>query len=409
MLTPELVRARVQQGELKLTGLTSKTRERAQALAGEYLTLAEQNLGATREELRQVWGLVPVTPGERKLADGLLKLVEDACDFGSEVALSPPELRREVFEAASRVRQASGVEQPFDRDRVLQSVAARRGVEACVVEDALYADLKGAQKLRQLQAIDASRLLERYQVGQVQAVLLRAVRVVAEVHNQSPLAYRHLFNKLKFRQLLHRIEVSDTGYRITIDGPFSLFESVTKYGLQLALVLPALLDSDHLALEASLRWGKQRRELKFSFSHRGDSRDAQASKLPDEVERLRQALANKSNHWKISTCAEVLDLPGVGVCVPDLVFERPGERVYLEVLGYWSREAVWRRVELAQRGLEARVLFAVSSRLRVSEAVLENTDNAALYVFKGVMSPAQVLARIEALAASSPKLRRGAQ
>jgi hypothetical protein len=67
-------------------------------------------------------------------------------------------------------------------------------------------------------------------------------------------------------------------------------------------------------------------------------------------------------------------------------------------LGYWSRDAVWRRVEMAQRGLPAPVLFAVSSRLRVSEAVLDESEHAALYVYKGSMSPSQVQKRIALLA-----------
>ena len=33
------------------------------------------------------------------------------------------------------------------------------------------------------------------------------------------------------------------GYAIDIDGPFSLFEQTTKYGLRLALALPAIMAS----------------------------------------------------------------------------------------------------------------------------------------------------------------------
>ncbi len=49
------------------------------------------------------------------------------------------------------------------------------------------------------------------------------------------------------------------GYRIEIDGPYSLFESVTKYGLELALLLPALEACDSVQLVADLRWGKKTR------------------------------------------------------------------------------------------------------------------------------------------------------
>ncbi len=99
--------------------------------------------------------------------------------------------------------------------------------------------------------------------------------------------------------------------------------------------------------------------------------------------------------------ASVLSLPGVGVCVPDLSFEHEehGTRVHLEVLGYWSREAVWRRVELVEAGLSEAILFAVPSRLRVSEEVLGEDLPGALYVYKGSLLPSAVEARLDALAA----------
>ena len=66
-----------------------------------------------------------------------------------------------------------------------------------------------------------------------------------------PAGYRHLFRSLKFHRLLHRIaKIPEGGYLVEIDGPASLFSSTTKYGLQLALVLPALRACDAWALDA---------------------------------------------------------------------------------------------------------------------------------------------------------------
>jgi hypothetical protein len=85
--------------------------------------------------------------------------------------------------------------------------------------------------------------------------------------------------------------------------------------------------------------------------------------------------------------------------VPDLVFERgKRERVYLEVLGYWSRAAVWKRVELVQAGLAERVIFADSARLRVSEEVLGDDVPGALYVYKQAMSARAIAERLAKLA-----------
>jgi predicted nuclease of restriction endonuclease-like RecB superfamily len=300
--------------------------------------------------------------------------------------------------AAERRRSADG---GFDRAAIVGEVAPRFGLDPAEIEEALYSDLRGAHQLLAFRRMAPTQLLERYEVAQRQAVLLRAVRLQARVWCSSPSSYRALFNKLKFRRLLHRIARQDDGsYRIDIDGPFSLFESVTKYGMNLALCLPALEACDALELQASLRWGKGRQALGFTLSRRmARSHDESAPPLPDEVAELIESVERLETGWHAQPCSEILDLPGVGVCVPDLVFEHVSRpRVHLEVMGYWSRDAVWRRVELVERGLGARILFAVSSRLRVSEDVLPPGEPAALYVYKGTMSARSVLRKVEELA-----------
>lgn len=96
----------------------------------------------------------------------------------------------------------------------------------------------------------------------------------------------------------------------------------------------------------------------------------------------------------------MLDLPGVGLVVPDLVFTRGRDRIYFEALGFWSREAVFRRVDLVEQGLSEKVLFAVSSRLRVSEEVLAGDAPSALYVYKGTMNARAVEAKLDRLGLS---------
>ena len=43
---------------------------------------------------------------------------------------------------------------------------------------------------------------------------------------------------------------------------------------------------------------------------------------------------------------------------------------------------MFRRLELVQQGLDQKIIFAASSKLRVSEAVFDG-EHAALYVFRG--------------------------
>ncbi len=206
--------------------------------------------------------------------------------------------------------------------------------------------------------------------------------------------------------------LAEGGYRLEIDGPFSLFQAVTRYGLQLGLALPAIAECDTWTLEADVRWGAERRPVRFSLEGRappGGGETAAAAATagrpagPGALEIFTAAFDKLGSDWRIERDPAVLDLPGAGLCIPDLAFERElggrAVRVYLEVLGFWSREAVWRRVDLVRAGLPHRILFAVSRDLRVSEELLQDTSTAALYVFTRVLGARAVLGRLDTLAA----------
>jgi predicted nuclease of restriction endonuclease-like RecB superfamily len=228
----------------------------------------------------------------------------------------------------------------------------------------------------------AEALVERFERAQFQAVLLRAVRVSAWVRVRDVQQARALFRALKFHRLLFVMRREAEGYRLEIDGPFSLFESVTKYGLQLALIFPILRDCEQLKLSADLRWGKARAPVEFEFESRSRGGLQVKPELSPEAEALCQAV-NKTGGWHAEPNSEILELPGIGLCIPDLRLQRAEQAVYVELMGFWSRDAVFKRVELVEKGLTAPVVFAVSSRLRVSEALLADTGSA-LYVYKGV-------------------------
>lgn len=398
MLTTDLVRATQRAGQLKVKLLAGPERQRALELTEAYLSLARDAVGRAHHELKSAWSAIEVPAREVKLAAGLMKLCEDACEFEAESTLDPRKVREALFAEAAERRRALSPEQRFERGEVLARVAAGFETTPEEIERVLYSDLKSEHRLLVAPTHRAEDIVDGYDLAQLQAVLLRAVQVRAFIECASVETYRTIFRKLKFRRLLFSITPREEGgYRIDIDGPFSLFESVTKYGLSLALMLPALLTADRVRLDADVRWGKAKKPLVFSLERGavGARRD-DTPLVGDEVAGLATAFDKLGSAWRVAHAEQVLDLPGVGVCVPDLRFEHPsGACVFLEVMGYWSRDAVWRRVELVERGIGVNVIFAVSSRLRVSEAVLAEHPGAALYVYKGALSPRAVLERLE--------------
>jgi uncharacterized protein len=404
VLTADLVHARRRGTELHLVRLADDARPRALALAATLIDVVIAAVGGTHEELTDAIDAVDAEARETRMKDGFAKLLLDRCDLEAPGDIDPEELRRDVFTLASTARAVQGDGEHMDREAVLREVAKSRDTTPEAIDRALFADLKSAAILRGFDRIAAEALVLAYERGQAQAVLLRAVSITVDVEAASAAATRALFRRLKFLRLLHVIEKTKSGYRVTIDGPFSLFESVTKYGQKLALVLPALEGCGAWRLSASVRWGKERVPLSFRLEGGSVGAHAKEPPIPDEIRALMESFAALGTKWRVSSKGSILELPGVGLTVPDLVFERDAAdakrpvRVYLEVMGYWSRAAVWKRVELVQAGLGERVLFAVSSRLRVSEEVLGDDLPGALYVYKGTMSARVIAERLDGLA-----------
>src|SRR5207302_792189 len=124
----------------------------------------------------------------------------------------------------------------FDRDAVLLRVAGELGLGPEVIEHGLFADLKSEQRLIKFKDISAERLLQRYNVGLAQAVLLRSTGVHVTVRNEPPQRYRQLLRRVKFHRLVCEVErLTPESFQLHLDWPLSLFSATQKYGLQMAL------------------------------------------------------------------------------------------------------------------------------------------------------------------------------
>lgn len=399
MLTTDLVRVIRRSGRLHVPMPRPAQRSRLVELATTYTQLAREHVGRTRAELTGALDAVAHEAADFKASRGLRKLVEDRCTFEPCADLDPPVLRRELFSEAASARRSVPGDGTFSRRAVLESVASRLGIGVDDIEAGLYADLRENHRLREFERIDGPALVDAYERALVQAVLLRALRVRVKLSCADPSGYRTFLRKLKFHRLLFTVQRLDDGsHLIVIDGPFSIMKAVTKYGLKLALLVPLLERSGTWELDADVLWDRDREPLLYHLEGKQTARGS-AGRLPDEVRKLLTGFGKLDSPWRAEVAHEILDLPGVGVCVPDLVFThaQTGSRAYLEVLGFWSRDAVWQRVDLVREGLSHPIIFAVSSRLRVSEEVLPADLPGQLYVYKGVMRPSAILERLQAL------------
>lgn len=406
MLTADLVTARRRGDELRLIPVDDARRARIAALAATFSDVARTSVGSTRQQLDDALEARAADADppqrDRRLIAAVMKLIQDGCSFEEPDSDTAAALRREIFRRAAAARRAASATEPFDRGALLAAAAHERGTTVDAIEAGLYGDRPARQRLLTFAARPPAAIAGGFELAEAQAVLLRATRIVAHVRARDAGTYRQVFRTLKFLRLLPVVTASDGGYTIALDGPLSLFQGGTRYGLQLGLALPTIAGCDRWSIEADVRWGNDRRPLRFRAAGAAVASDAATAPppLPDDLAAFVAAFERLESGWRIDREPAVLDLPGAGVCVPDLAFvrARDGARVHFELLGFWSREAVWKRVELVRAGLPHRILFAVSKTLRVGESVLDDAPHAALYVFTRVISAKHVLQRIEQLA-----------
>jgi uncharacterized protein len=396
MLTGNLVRVRHARNRLMpvyLDVTDRDWRDVAEHLLELFRMLPGRTRGEVEDELRETFGDNPT----QLVHQGLAKLLEDRCEFEVDSEVDPAELREKVFIAAAEARRG-GV--PFDRGAVLARVAGDTGSVPEVVDRGLFADLKSEQRLTTFDDCTVDQLLHRYNVALAQAILLRSTGVTVRVFGETPARYRRLFRSIKFHRLICDIQPDGPeAYKLNLDGPLSLFSATQKYGVQLANFLPTLLQCKRFELNATVRWGAQRKEKVFTLndsdglkSHTVDYGDYTPKDLVMFAESFRKSVAG----WELVAAAEVVSLPS-GFWAPDyqLVHKDSGRVVRLEILGYWRRtdaEKLYRRLVNEHR---EPFILAVSEQFNIDESLADDWSTN-IYRFKRTPIPGEIVKLAEA-------------
>ena len=150
MLTADHVRARRKGHDLKITTLSASDEAILLDTASRLILSFERSIGRKRDELNEEIADVIVQPRLIKALEGLKKLLFDRSEFASPKEVNPSELRALVFAIASKMRAELEEESRFERQRALIAAAAETEIDLYQLDDVLYADLKGEQRLTHL-------------------------------------------------------------------------------------------------------------------------------------------------------------------------------------------------------------------------------------------------------------------
>lgn len=399
MLTSDLLRASLYRGKLRPLFLRTgdaEARHSAEPLLELFRKAGGLSLACLREE---VAGLVE--PLDQPVVwKGLARVLEARCTLVSPTLQLGWESRFKLFSKAAEIRLAGGLDEPA-RGSLVASEAAILGIDPETLLHMLYADVPGNELVSSFEDITWERLVGEYNLALAQGMLLRAEVLRVHLEAGTSRQLRALVQAAKFHQLHWRISPGEKtgGMDIQLDGPLSLFDSTTKYGIRLACFLPTALAVAGVRVSARVQWGKkQKKSVEWEYT-------ASTAELPTrhqthqgptpEVAGFHKLWNEAGSGWQLELSRRVIPCGDSVYWVPDfeLCKQASGERLFLEILATPGREKLERLVQ----ALEAKADLPWLLVCKGNPGKLE-FNHPGIAWFRTFPSPEKVACQVEARA-----------
>ena len=390
---------------------------------------------------------------DHRLVRGLFAILERRTEFaGPRSAVDPATARRRLFEESA----ARGLALTADmRASIVAAAAARAGVTPAEIEDAMWNDSSERATVRRFRPIDAAALAAAYNMSLAQTLLFRCASL--EVRLRGGAHWKRVLREVKRRQLMYvlepargpddepRAEVSSC----VIEGSASLFRMTDRYGTAMARVLPAVVSSQGWEVSGKIIRhtddGGGARLYRFALSEkshgkllRGGGAEARIPDRYDSSVEERFAAAFEAHFgrdgiggdaggggagarppgrpgadhlgWRLVREPDPL-VAGGRAMIPDFAFERFGRRVYMEIVGFWTRDYIKKKSEKISALLQGGehnagagpvdLIVAVNSALTCSQGMLDMGrdcgDAGRVFSYTGSVPLKPVLARLAAI------------
>ena len=377
--------------------------KRHRAIAQDLIHIFQEHQNKTQGTLNRQLQEMEGEETDYRLKRGLAHLLksDSFSTFDIVSPLDPQELRKRVFAVAAKSaplpqhaqttmeQLASALSEELEQDVIPQQI-----------QQGLYADLAENRILVEFSAPGVDALLHRYNLSQVQGIFYKASHIIINAHRNDPGEYKLLFRYLKLFGLMAYIEGdADHGFTITIDGPTSLFKPSTRYGLDIAKLIPALLHVTKWNLKAELQirdsYSDTVRTRYFTLAsgcdlvtHYPPGKTYDSMLEASFVDRWR----SHKTDWRLEREVDLVPIPG-SVMIPDFRVVHPDGRTYLlEIVGYWRPEYLRKKFSQVRQSGRDDLILAVSERLNLEKAGVNIANTPAKIVwFKQKLSPKAVL------------------
>ena len=402
MLPLDLLRYRIQEDTVSARYVNPKNRK-YRRIARDLIEIYGSRLNKTKGALASALADYEAADTNYHITRGFAKLLEDRSEFTIQSPIEPEVLREKIFAYGSKhhpVVTKTGRLHRHTRPKALAKIADELNISRDTVIDGMYADLEENRILTEFESPTAEWLLDRYNVALAQAMLYRASEMTIRIYRNIPTKYKLVFQFIKLFKLMHVVSGNNAdGYQIVLDGPASMFRLSQKYGIQMALFLPALLHCDRWWLDATIVMNKNehlRFKLTDEFGLRSHYRDP--GEFDSELERHFATQFEKiETEWTLERETDIIDLKDT-VMIPDFAFTHPdGRRALMEIVGFWTPDYLRKKLWKLKRAAMPNMIAAVSDQLNCSTEDFQDIPGEALF-FKTRIKPKDMLEKVEACA-----------
>ncbi len=290
-----------------------------------------------------------------------------------------------------------------ERNSVLREVAGKLGMTVDELIECFNAVYEDEEIVADFQDIDPVSLLRQYNLSIAQTLLFKALNVVADVKVSGTNAKILLFNAKRLG-LMYFAEKLPDGVRLTIDGPASILKQTERYGTRLAKLLPYLIAAERWRIRAKVK-SRSGRVCTFymdDFKRRLFPQIEMTYEPYDsEVEELfYRRFKRLGIDWSIVREPEPL-VAGNMIFIPDFAFERNGEKIYLEIVGFWTKEYIEKKLRKLKLLRDVKLIIAANEELYCSK-VFKDVPHEVIF-FRNRLSAAEVYIRLKKLMGKTVK------
>ena len=303
-------------------------------------------------------------------------------------------MRRELFLKSAEVLTSGAF---TDYDDFQMEVYRRTENIQDFVQGGFYDDLPSNEELVKFRNLTPEQLLQRYNCSLVQSLLLHSSSITLELQDADSQKLRRLFKYLKFFRLLAEIHCEKFAGRgrnrqpfklkLKIDGPVSLFENTSKYGLQLASFFPAIPDLDRWRLTSEIKLNNRLFRLDINqktglVSHYRNF----SSFVPEEIKLFHSQFKDKQEEWNIKGQTPFMNLGEGEIIFPDLSFENHNGSVYhLELFHRWHMAPLIRRLDQGAMDQVENLIIGVDRSLINKGGLKETLEESDWFAKRGFL------------------------